>query len=139
MEIYHKNANKEQKMCPLCPLVDPTMPVAWASTAHQVGIHRTSAGQQVPVLRALVAQKTRSILGNTDKGLLFTIVAFCLGTFCLEQWRKELFRCAAGEEKLIGSSRKVNSLMGFGRKLANMSELKHKKFADGMKCLVKKK
>lgn len=23
--------------------------------------------------------------------------AFCPGTFCLEQWRKELFRCAAGE------------------------------------------
>ena len=32
-----------------------------------------------------------------------------------------------------------NSLMGFGRKLANMSELKHKRFADGMKYLVKKK
>ena len=29
--------------------------------------------------------------------------------------------------------------MGFGRKLANMSELKHKRFADGMKYLVKKK
>ncbi|WP_367396841.1 hypothetical protein [Segatella copri] len=39
----------------------------------------------------------------------------------------------------MGSSFKVNSLMGFGRKLANMSELKHKKFADGMKYLVKKK
>ena len=39
----------------------------------------------------------------------------------------------------IGSSLKVNSLMGFGRKLANMSELKHKRFADGMKYLVKKK
>ena len=42
-------------------------------------------------------------------------------------------------KKLIGSSLKVNSLMGFGRKLANMSELKHKRFADGMKYLVKKK
>ena len=39
----------------------------------------------------------------------------------------------------IGSSLKVKSLMGFGRKLANMSELKHKRFADGMKYLVKKK
>ena len=34
-------------------------------------------------------------------------------------------------KKQIGSSLKVNSLMGFGRKLANMSELKHKRFADG--------
>ena len=42
-------------------------------------------------------------------------------------------------KKQIGSSLKVNSLMGFGRKLANMSELKHKRFADGMKYLVKKK
>ena len=42
-------------------------------------------------------------------------------------------------KKQIGSSLKVNSLMGFGRKLANMSELKHKRFADGMKHLVKKK
>ncbi|RGW80834.1 hypothetical protein DWV53_05600 [Segatella copri] len=83
---------------------------------------------------------------------MFTIAAFCPGTFCLEQWRKELFRYAAGEgdyltaveifdylKKQIGSSFKVNSLMGFGRKLANMSELKHKKFADGTKYLVKKK
>ena len=42
-------------------------------------------------------------------------------------------------KKQIGSSLKVHSLMGFGRKLANMSELKHKRFADGMKYLVKKK
>ena len=42
-------------------------------------------------------------------------------------------------KKQIGSSLKVNSLMGFGRKLANTSELKHKRFADGMKYLVKKK
>ena len=42
-------------------------------------------------------------------------------------------------KKQIGSSLKVNSLMGFGRKLANMSELKHKRFADGMNYLVKKK
>ena len=42
-------------------------------------------------------------------------------------------------KKQIGSSLKVNSLMGFGRKLANMSELKHKRFSDGMKYLVRKK
>lgn len=42
-------------------------------------------------------------------------------------------------KKQIGSSLKVNSLMGFGRKLANMNELKHKRFADGMNYLVKKK
>ncbi len=42
-------------------------------------------------------------------------------------------------KKQIGSSLKVNSLMGFGRKLANMSGLKHKRFADGKKYLVKKK
>ena len=42
-------------------------------------------------------------------------------------------------KKQIGSSIKINSLMGFGRKLANMRELKHKRFADGMKYLVKKK
>ena len=42
-------------------------------------------------------------------------------------------------KKQIGSSLKVKSLMGFGRKLANKSELKHKRFADGMKYLVKKK
>ena len=76
--MYHKNANKKQKMCPLCqkmcplcPLVGPTMPVAWASTARRMGIHRTSAGQQVPVVRATSAQKTESILGNTDKS--FTV------------------------------------------------------------------
>ena len=43
------------------------------------------------------------------------------------------------QKKQIGSSLKVKSLMGFGRKLANKSELKHKRFADGMKYLVKKK
>ena len=57
----------------MCPLVGPTMPVAWASTAHQAGIHRTSAGQQVPVGRATSAQILKLILGNTDKSLLFTI------------------------------------------------------------------
>lgn len=42
-------------------------------------------------------------------------------------------------KKQIGSSLKVSSLMGFGRKLANMSELKHKRFVDGMKYLVRKR
>ncbi len=42
-------------------------------------------------------------------------------------------------KKQMGSSLKVNSLMGFGRKLANMSELKHKRFVDGTKYLVKKR
>lgn len=42
-------------------------------------------------------------------------------------------------KKQIGSSIKVNSLMGFGRKLANMTQLRHKRFTDGMKYLVKKK
>ncbi len=42
-------------------------------------------------------------------------------------------------KKQIGSSIKVSSLMGFGRKLANMSELKHKRFSNGMKYLVKKR
>ena len=67
--MYHKNANKKQKMCPLCPLAGPTMPVAWASAEQALGIRRTSAGQQVPVERATSAQKTESILGNTDKSL----------------------------------------------------------------------
>ena len=61
------------QMFPLCPLADPTMPVTRASTAHQAGIHRTSAGQQVPVGRATSAQILKLILGNTDKSLLFTI------------------------------------------------------------------
>ena len=42
-------------------------------------------------------------------------------------------------KKQMGSSLKVSSLMGFGRKLANMSGLKHKRFAYGTKYLVKKK
>ena len=42
-------------------------------------------------------------------------------------------------KKQIGSSLKVNSRMGFCRKLLNMSELKHTRFADGMKYLLKKK
>lgn len=42
-------------------------------------------------------------------------------------------------KKQIGSSLKVNSLMGFGRKLSNMSGLTRKRFSDGMKYLVKKR
>ncbi len=42
-------------------------------------------------------------------------------------------------KRQMGSSLKVNSLMGFGRKLANMSGLKHKRFEDGTKYLVKKR
>lgn len=42
-------------------------------------------------------------------------------------------------KKRIGSSLKVNSLMGFGRKLANMKGLKNRRFTDGVKYLVKKK
>ena len=41
----------------------------WASAEQALGIRRTSAGQQVPVERATSAQKTESILGNTDKSL----------------------------------------------------------------------
>ena len=57
------------QMFPLCPLADPTMPVTRASTAHQAGIHRTSAGQQVPIRRAMSAQKSGPVLGNTEKSL----------------------------------------------------------------------
>ena len=71
------------------PLVGPTMPVAWASTAHQVGIHRTSAGQQVPVERAMSAQMLGLILGNIDKSLLFTIYS----------WQFTCFRCAVDEDE----------------------------------------
>ena len=42
-------------------------------------------------------------------------------------------------KKQMGSSLKVSSLMGFGRKLANMSGLMHKRFAYGTKYLVKMK
>ncbi|RHC72710.1 hypothetical protein DW830_13890 [Prevotella sp. AM34-19LB] len=46
------------------PLEGPIMPVAWASTAHQAGIHRTSAGQQVPIKRAMSAPKNEVNLGQ---------------------------------------------------------------------------
>ncbi len=42
-------------------------------------------------------------------------------------------------KKQIGSSLKVSSLMGFGRKLANMTQLIHKRFYDGMKYLIEKR
>ena len=57
------------QMFPLCPLADPTMPVTRASTAHQAGIHRTSAGQQVPIRRTMSAQTLGLVLGNTEKSL----------------------------------------------------------------------
>ena len=65
------------------------MPVAWASTAHQAGIHRTSAGQQVPVERAMSAQMLGLILGNIDKSLLLTIYS----------WQFTCFRCAVDEDE----------------------------------------
>ena len=42
-------------------------------------------------------------------------------------------------KKQIGSSLKVSCLMGFGQKLANMTQLIHKRFYDGMKHLIKKR
>ena len=50
----------------LCPLAGLTMPVTRASTAHQAGIHRTSAGQQVPIRRAMSAQTSGLVLGNAE-------------------------------------------------------------------------
>ena len=52
-------------MFTLCPPAGNTMPVTRAFTAHQVGIHRTSAGQQVPIYRATNAQTLGPVLGNT--------------------------------------------------------------------------
>mgnify|MGYP002298857050 CR=1 FL=1 len=42
-------------------------------------------------------------------------------------------------KKTVGSSLKVNSLMGFGRRLANMADIRRKRFASGMKYLVRKR
>lgn len=42
-------------------------------------------------------------------------------------------------KKTVGSSLKVNSLMGFGRRLANMTDIRRKRFASGMKYLVRKR
>ena len=46
----------------------------------------------------------------------------------------EIFNCL---KQHIGSSLKVNSLMSFGRKLANMPGLRSRRFSDGMKYLVR--
>lgn len=56
--MYHKNANKKQKMC--------LSTTSGSHHARRMGIRRTSAGQQVPVKRATSAQKTESILGYTE-------------------------------------------------------------------------
>ena len=56
--MYHKNANKKQKMCPLCPLAGPTMPVVWASAARRMGIRRTSAGHPQKKRWATSARRT---------------------------------------------------------------------------------
>ena len=61
--MHHKNANKKLK----------NVPTSGSNYARRMGIHRTSAGQQVPVERATSAQILKLILGNTDKSLLFTI------------------------------------------------------------------
>ena len=42
-------------------------------------------------------------------------------------------------KKQIDSSLKVSNLMGFGRKLANITQLIHKRFSDGMKYLIEKR
>lgn len=42
-------------------------------------------------------------------------------------------------KKTVGASLKVNSLMGFGRRLANMADIRRKRFASGMKYLVRKR
>lgn len=42
-------------------------------------------------------------------------------------------------KRQVGSSLRIGSMIGFGRRLANMPELKRKRFADGMKYLVRKR
>ena len=91
------------------------------------------------------AQQVRLIMkSNSQFEIIQPIDQYFLLYFELVEDEKEGDYLTAAEifdylKKQIGSSLKVNSLMGFGRKLANMSELKHKRFADGMKYLVKKK
>ena len=85
-----------------------------------------------------------SMKSNSQFEIIQPIDQYFLLYFELVEDEKEGEYLTAAEifdylKKQIGSSLKVNSLMGFGRKLANMSELKHKRFADGMKYLVKKK
>ena len=91
------------------------------------------------------AQQVKLIMKNNSQfEIIQPIDQYFLLYFELVEDEKEGEYLTAAEifdylKKQIGSSFKVNSLMGFGRKLANMSELKHKKFADGTKYLVKKK
>ena len=91
------------------------------------------------------AQQVKLIMkSNSQFEIIQPIDQYFLLNFELVDNEKEGDYLTAAEifdylKKQIGSSLKVNSLMGFGRKLANMSELKHKRFADGMKYLVKKK
>ena len=54
--MHHKSANKKLK----------NVPTSGSNYARRMGIHRTSAGQQVPVGRATSAQILKLILGNTD-------------------------------------------------------------------------
>lgn len=91
------------------------------------------------------AQQVKLIMkSNSQFEIIQPIDQYFLLYFELVEDEKEGDYLTAAEifdylKKQIGSSLKINSLMGFGRKLANMSELKHKRFADGMKYLVKKK
>ena len=91
------------------------------------------------------AQQVKLIMkSNSQFEIIQPIDQYFLLYFELVEDEKEGEYLTAAEifdylKKQIGSSIKVNSLMGFGRKLANMSELKHKRFADGTKYLVKKK
>lgn len=91
------------------------------------------------------AQQVKLIMkSNSQFEIIQPIDQYFLLYFELVEDEKEGDYLTAAEifdylKKQIGSSLKVNSLMGFGRKLANMSELKHKRFADGMKYLVKEK
>lgn len=91
------------------------------------------------------AQQVKLIMkSNSQFEIIQPIDQYFLLYFELVEDEKEGEYLTAAEifdylKKQIGSSLKVNSLIGFGRKLANMSELKHKRFADGMKYLVKKK
>lgn len=91
------------------------------------------------------AQQVKLIMkSNSQFEIIQPIDQYFLLYFELVEDEKEGEYLTAAEifdylKKQIGSSLKVNSLMGFGRKLANMSELKHKRFTDGMKYLVKKK
>ena len=91
------------------------------------------------------AQQVKLIMkSNSQFEIIQPIDQYFLLYFELVENEKEGDYLTAAEifdylKKQIGSSIKINSLMGFGRKLANMSELKHKRFADGMKYLVKKK